>query len=482
MVNGEFRTLRRLRLLALTCLASLVCCIASQTVVGGGEASIGERFQRPAVKLTDPGARGKWLVGDRVSLAWRQRRLAGAELEVQISGDGGSSWRTVGTTRAERGRFTWTVEGPWGAALLRLRCTSGGSCVVSRSRVVHVIAPIRQVTAAGSAMFILHEDGQVRVLGTIGTSSSVRSHYLGRRPRWRRPAVLRIPGFDHVSSISGTYQAVVVTRTDGSAWIWGPFNAFEGMRSRQIPNVHDAVWARCGIWGVLVGTRDGRTVGFGVNPWGFYGEDVQEGVEQVRDIPELRNVTDISLGFEHGLALQRDGTVLSFGGNSLGQLGDPAVEGRTTPAPIPGLRDVVAVSAAGSSSLALRSDGTVWIWGDDQFLSPARDADVFWVPTRIDGLERVVAVENGGLASVALRDDGAVFAWGLNASGLLTDDERLTRPYVVQCRVPAAKRLFFTGTALIEAVDGGVLFWGRLPLRDAYGRWQTTTPLPFYPR
>ena len=105
----------------------------------------------------------------------------------------------------------------------------------------------------------------------------------------------------------------------------------------------------------------------------------------------LTDVTAISAGQNHSLALQRDGTVVAWGANDAGQTDVPA-----------GLSDVTAISAGRWHNLALRADGTVVAWG----LNSEGQASV------PDGLSDVVAVAAGGGESLALRSDGTVVAWG----------------------------------------------------------------------
>jgi hypothetical protein len=109
----------------------------------------------------------------------------------------------------------------------------------------------------------------------------------------------------------------------------------------------------------------------------------------------LTGVTAISAGEDHSLALKNDGTVVAFGSNSEGQSSVP-----------PGLAGVIAVAAGGTHSLALKNDGTVVAWGWDS-------RGQITVPP---GLAGVVAVAAGHSHSLALKSDGTVVAWGYNHS------------------------------------------------------------------
>jgi hypothetical protein len=117
---------------------------------------------------------------------------------------------------------------------------------------------------------------------------------------------------------------------------------------------------------------------------------------------DLTNVTAISAGTQHNLALKADGTVVAWGWNDVGQTNVPA-----------GLSNVVAIAAGGMHSLALKSDGTVvgWGYGNDGQCTPPAD------------LTNAMAIAAGWRHSVALREDGTVVGWGSDSAG--------------QCHVPA---------------------------------------------
>jgi hypothetical protein len=89
--------------------------------------------------------------------------------------------------------------------------------------------------------------------------------------------------------------------------------------------------------------------------------------------------------------LKSDGTVVGWGDNDQFQLDPP-----------PSAHDLTAISAGGLHSLALRRDGTVVAWGDDLFGQST-------VPA---GLKDVVAISAGFTHSVALKRDGTVVSWG----------------------------------------------------------------------
>ncbi|MFC1742606.1 RCC1 domain-containing protein [Candidatus Riflebacteria bacterium] len=148
----------------------------------------------------------------------------------------------------------------------------------------------------------------------------------------------------------------------------------------------------------------------------------------------------------HSLALKSDGTVVAWGNNDFYQLGDG--EGvdydQEFPVPVVDLTDVTAVSAGAGHSLALKSDGTVWGWGyndSGQVGNGDDDAEIVEEPDQVllaGGGEvsssiraqieevpftGVIAISGGGLHSLALKSDGTVWAWGFDQLGQLGDGD-----------------------------------------------------------
>jgi alpha-tubulin suppressor-like RCC1 family protein len=154
----------------------------------------------------------------------------------------------------------------------------------------------------------------------------------------------------------------------------------------------------------------------------------------------LTNVTGISCGASHGLALKNDGSVVAWGNDAFNQTNVPA-----------GLANVMEVAGGIQHSLALLSNGTVIAWGDNTY-------DQTNVPT---GLSNVVAIAAGGYHSLALKNDGTVAAWGYDAFHQTNVPAGLSNVVAI-----AAGKYH----SLALKSDGTVAAWGN----DSYG--QTNTP------
>jgi len=216
---------------------------------------------------------------------------------------------------------------------------------------------------------------------------------------------------------------------------------------------------------------DGRVLAWGGNSDGQLGDGTTSGgtapVEV--DLPAGIRGRAVSAGGLHSLALTSDGRVLAWGDNSSGQLGDGTRAGRSTPVAVllPAGARVTAVSAGIDHSLALTSDGRVLAWGNSGFgqLGDGTTASSS-TPVAVDlpADTRVTAVSAGGLHSLALTSDGRVLAWGDNASGQLGDSMTTEHLAPVAVHLPAGIQVTAVSAggfhALALTSDGRVLAWG----------------------
>ncbi|MFT4689948.1 MAG: putative delta-60 repeat protein, partial [Limisphaerales bacterium] len=132
--------------------------------------------------------------------------------------------------------------------------------------------------------------------------------------------------------------------------------------------------------GLLTGGGGGGGLETEVTAWGYNSNGQST-------IPAgLSDVTTISAGNHHSLALKSDGTVVAWGRNNNGETTIPA-----------GLSDVTAIAAGGYHNLALKSDGTVVAWG----------LNAYGETTIPAGLSDVTAISAGARHhSLALKSDG----------------------------------------------------------------------------
>lgn len=152
--------------------------------------------------------------------------------------------------------------------------------------------------------------------------------------------------------------------------------------------------------------RNGSYYAWGRNLWGQCAIGSFESIVDVTQAANFPNVSQLSLGLQHSLAIA-DGGVLGWGINNNYQLWDGTRTNRAEPVPVAGLESGVTKVAAGRfTSLAIK-DGAVWSWGGSSTAAPAAVA----------GLESgVTSIAQGAYHSAVLQN-GAVKAWGENTWG-----------------------------------------------------------------
>lgn len=124
---------------------------------------------------------------------------------------------------------------------------------------------------------------------------------------------------------------------------------------------------------------DGTVVAWGNNGSGRLGNGTTTNSDIPVAVTGLTEVAAISAGGASSLAVLKNGAVRAWGANAEGQLGDGTSSGPESCGPVPpqpcsktpvavsGLSEVSTVSAGGSHSLALLKGGTVTAWGANDF-------------------------------------------------------------------------------------------------------------------
>lgn len=134
-------------------------------------------------------------------------------------------------------------------------------------------------------------------------------------------------------------------------------------------------------------------------------------------IKSLDNVTAISAGTKHSLALKDDGTVWAWG-NARTIFGKGENENSiAVPSQIEGLSNVIDISAGRKHSIVIKQDGTVWAWGRGDLLGHENASDSY-IPVQVK-IHNAKAISAGIIHSMALLEDGSVWTWGSNMYGQL---------------------------------------------------------------
>ncbi|MFB7511761.1 hypothetical protein [Streptomyces sp. NPDC056144] len=222
--------------------------------------------------------------------------------------------------------------------------------------------------------------------------------------------------------------------------------------------------------------NDGTVVAWGSNSLGRLGDggvNLQE-LSPVRVCApfsvapctsHLTNVTALSAGYQHTLALRSDGSVVSWGYNGNGQLGDGTTTPRSTPVNVSNLFNAVSVAAGGVHSVAAVSNGSAYGWGAGYGVGNGTTGQSE-LPTQVCAVGQtapcgawvtgVKSVAAGDSHTLALRTDGTVLAWGINAYGRLGDGTVIPRTVPVQvCAVGGCSGVLTGVTAVAAGISGG---------------------------
>ncbi|MDD5529694.1 MAG: FlgD immunoglobulin-like domain containing protein [bacterium] len=233
---------------------------------------------------------------------------------------------------------------------------------------------------------------------------------------------------------------------------------------------------------------DTKVWAWGANADGQLGMGDTTARWQPTQINLLTNITAISAGDGHSLALKSDSTVWAWGTNSEGELGIGSSDftPHSTPVQTLNLTNIIAISAGTMHSLALKSDSTVWAWGDNSYgeIGDNTNGNKRDQPVRTNLLTNVIAIAAGMQYSLALKSDDTVWAWGNNGCGELGDNSTTDRDQPVQTNIltnviaiAAGGATTGYGHSLALKSDGTVWAWGyngygQLGIGDTTDRWQ----------
>lgn len=235
-----------------------------------------------------------------------------------------------------------------------------------------------------------------------------------------------------ILAAGGGLTAAAAAASPATVFTWGDNSAGElASGALTASTTPAAVGGASGVRAIAAGGRhvlallSGGTVeAWGDDTSGQLGDGMTGSVHDAETpvaVTGLSDVTQVSAGAEHSLALLANGTVMAWGDNSRGELGNGSTVSSDVPVPVTGLAHVTAVAAGDECSLALLADGTVMAWGDggNGQLGDGKFRNVQDTPVAVKTLTGVTAIAAGGQHALALLSGGAVAAWGENSDGQL---------------------------------------------------------------
>ena len=291
--------------------------------------------------------------------------------------------------------FTWTITGATGTVSCTFYPADGSGITLKLNDCGNVQSQSFTYTAVGTIRPALTVQGG----STQSTSVTVD------------------PGdggfLSSVSAISGGELYTSALRSDGTVWSWGlgQFGVLGDGVGYQ--NYHMAAPVQAAglnnVTSVSAGADHALALDASGGLWAWGANANPTPIK----LDGISNLTAVAAGNGYSLVLKQDGTAWAWGGNGSGQLGDGTTTRSATPVQVQGLSSVTDLAASYSHSLAIEQDGTVWAWGSNAYgqlgNGTRTDSDV---PVQVQGLSNVTAVAGAYARSLALEQDGSVWEWG----------------------------------------------------------------------
>ena len=350
--------------------------------------------------------------------------------ESTVSGAAIASPVGLGETRVAASAAHTLVIAPDGTVFAQGRNDYSQSSGDGRTDPVVVLAAVANAPRAVDAdtcdiwcSLLAGVDGRVYVWGRhdFGVLGGDGRNNIGKLDR---PTPL--PGIDDVVDVEGCGRAAAALRRDGTVWMWGEDR--------------------------------GGVMGTGAITGEYQSGEVYHRPLRVKGIDQ---VTQISCGDEHMLALRRDGTVWTWGSNKNGQLGVGDTEPRGRPTQVAGLAGVTRIRASDNGSMARSGDGSWRVWGAVGPPMKAGPVPPALFPVALPSVLTGVVDVDRGIAALA---DGTVRTWGDNTFGFLGTgqgvDVDVHQPVKVRDLNGIARVWAGGSRAHALAADGTLYYWG----------------------
>ena len=164
---------------------------------------------------------------------------------------------------------------------------------------------------------------------------------------------------------------------------------------------------------------NGLVYTWGINDFGQIGN----GTYTSTLVPYTTNITNAKMvfaGHNFSLAVLQNGNVMSWGQNDFGQLGQGNNSTTNFPFQVLNLSNVSKIAAGKNHAIALLNDGTLMAWGDNQFGQLGTGNFINSnIPVPVSSISGIVYVNCGANHSLAIDSTGNLYVWGNNAEGQL---------------------------------------------------------------
>ena len=245
------------------------------------------------------------------------------------------------------------------------------------------------------------------------------------------PALVNFPvGVITKAIVAGGYHSLALT-TDGKIYAWGN-NQYgqlgDGTTLSKISpvlvNLPPGVTAKAISAGLSFSaalTSDGKVYTWGDNQYGQLGDGttISKTSPVLVNLPPNVNITTISSGIHHNLALTADGKIYGWGSNASGEVGDGTNVMRTSPVSVNLPPNVSFIDLAGGEyhSLALTGDGKIYAWGINNAGQLGNGSITNSYSPVLVNLPTAISIVSKFNHSLALDGSGKIYAWGTNDLG-----------------------------------------------------------------
>ena len=296
---------------------------------------------------------------------------------------------------------------------------------------------------------------------------------LGQNNLARYSSPVQVPGTQW-RTVTGNYDIVVATKSDGTLWSWGygGYSGWGAFQPRSSPTQVPGTQWSLNDGGIAVTLNsvnalktDGTLWVWGQDNFGQLGVNGQTPRSSPVQVPGTEwSFIGTTFYDYHVSALKTDGTLWMWGKNNYGQLGITDKANRSSPTQLPGTQ-WTSPSGGSSFTAARKTDGTLWVWGYNLYGQlGVNNIAHYSSPVQVPGTQWA-ANSCGNLIIEATKTDGTLWAWGYGGEGNLGQNDTGHRSSPVQ--IPGTQwSTEFRGlagahrSASALKTDGTLWMWG----------------------